>query len=589
MNATSLTLTYGLDNIKEVDKIFFSINSLLLKNDISEIEIIIFVKNTNLKIKLHKIIFEKKTFSDFNISIIVSPLKNVPGQYYWLLAPFYTKSQKIIQLDNDIIVNANLSNIVFRNKKSILSGVKVWTTPDRAIIKNIIDNFGIKYNKRKYSNWINSGVVLINRSEFVKKFISKKNLEEMINWYYGKSAQNDSDEGFIFIFLRKQIEGLDGKYNLRIQSHVAFDRYIKGDEYIFHYNLGCDVTCQDTKFDFSSWHNNIPISYEDINHCLVSRKSIQDEKSREWYKSYSERIVSILNKLVHDLWSLINIREKLFSTNENEKLSFVTFIDDNFTLMFKAHFSTIKNNYKEFNYFLGLKTMPTAEFKAYLEKEKITYKIISDKISSSWINSKMIERRISTTTLARLYLFNIFPEISFFDKIIYVDADTLFRGKISKKYLESTHNISFVDVNKESKKYQWTIRYFSKKFKFHPLIKLKIKRKIVSHQYFNAGVIIINDQKAYLNLARKILKKKLNFDDQTLLNYNNDNQISVVNDISHNLQLFKDICEDAIILHLSGIHKDDKTLKKIDSNIKTPEEIIRILVESINKNSNNLI
>lgn len=186
-------------------------------------------------------------------------------------------------------------------------------------------------------------------------------------------------------------------------------------------------------------------------------------------------------------------------------------------------------------------------------------------------NGKLIDRHITQFTFARLQIFSLIKNIPDENTVIYLDADTMVKKKINNKYLESD-NIVFNEYF-NFKKIQGTLNYWENRISNYSTFKT-IKIKILNKEYFNAGVIIINNRDKYKKLCNRILNSKLIFDDQTLLNLFNYGELNIVENYKMNNRVEINYISSSAVFHFSGMKKpwsldtknlnDDTFFKKVN-------------------------
>lgn len=258
----TVTIVYGFDNADQIEKAILSISSIRLQPKI-EINILIFVSSVNLKTKVEKELKFLELQFDINI-LLCDFLKPIMrrGMYFWLYSPFFSKSDFLLQLDNDTLLNCNINKMIksIRFKKKTIFAVKIVFSKDKKVVKNITTLINSKYNLRLSAenisnNWINSGVVLINRRLYLEKFPTIDQLNFEIISYNNLKEHNNirethfSDEAFVLLHFYDSIAALNRKYNLRFQSILTTRIFINRRNYIFHYNKKFWVDGKYVKFD----------------------------------------------------------------------------------------------------------------------------------------------------------------------------------------------------------------------------------------------------------------------------------------------------------------------------------------------------
>lgn len=164
-----ILLVTSFDNISQFEYFKYAIISSILRNDHKNIAFLTIVKNEEQKFSVQN--FFDKYLNSYESNVIIfegsSPSHFQDGQIYWLFSPFVSNVSKkykyIIQIDNDVLVNCNLNNLINKkNKKNIVSGVRIKASESWPAVKGSIYKIG-KSNFNLYSNcWINAGVVVLN-------------------------------------------------------------------------------------------------------------------------------------------------------------------------------------------------------------------------------------------------------------------------------------------------------------------------------------------------------------------------------------------------------------------------------------------
>lgn len=278
MNENTLTIVYGFDKENQIPQFEISLKSVLISKN-TNYNILVFLSNDTLKEKTEQI-FEKLKVSEIAVAIVVDDLKvySRDGMYYWLLSPFYTDSDYILQLDNDVIVSTNFNDLInsVRTKKRLgIFGVRINLSLENWSLKTLEKEFNIN-DKKTLKKWINTGVVLIERKKFIHHYKSKENLINLINKYsfihnnYGSGEKiQTSDEAFLIYSARNLLGSLKRKYNLRFHSPSTTASNISKKDYFFHYNLKFGENWQrNEKLDFK-----LLLSDREYEHYVIEKLS----------------------------------------------------------------------------------------------------------------------------------------------------------------------------------------------------------------------------------------------------------------------------------------------------------------------------
>lgn len=228
-----------------------------------------------------------------------------------------------------------------------------------------------------------------------------------------------------------------------------------------------------------------------------------------------------------------------------KKILFVSFFDYNISKNFFTLLSSLKRFYSEgeYEYRVFVDKFTAANFrKSFSELGVVVTNIDSD--LDAFAKNKMLNNSITKMTMGRLLLPELIKDYNKFQSIIYLDVDILVNNKIDKKFISSRDNYAVVDYNpKNLNRKKDLMRYWNYNF-----TKIENGRKILSiiltkylfNNYFNAGVLIINNMKSFKSLAAKAKNSEYFLDDQTLLNLYNIGEIIVEKDIRLNYQLARE-------------------------------------------------
>lgn len=270
-------------------------------------------------------------------------------------------------------------------------------------------------------------------------------------------------------------------------------------------------------------------------------------------------------------------------------INLVTFFDNKNIEEFERVLKSITHHYKKNEIFLFIGTTTDAskaleiyfdQFKSFISYNNITFqlevKIIDNdsNLLKTYNNSFPWWKHISNYSILRLFLHEIFSEkLLNGNPIVYIDTDVLFWNKINEKYLTTDENYAFTHwTSRKNRGYnEFIINYRNdlKQKKMDSIWK-GISKKIENKEYFNSGVIIINNHNKWINLTTKIKESLIKLDDQTLLNYFNLNEIKVVEDPSMNYMiLIEDEVLNPILVHFASWNKPWLENSKISDNLNS--------------------
>lgn len=295
-----LTIVYGLDN---KDQFYQLETSLISLNRVyqSNIDVLIFVSNEDQKESLKNIIDSLKSEIEYKI-VIIKEFDGKPkkGMFYWFFAPYYSNSDYLLQVDNDIVFNCNLQDFISMGEKmnTTFSAVKIRFSEKANVVKTLSSKFNIEINKKFMKQWINAGVVLINSKKFKDKFNLESDLvRELNNYMYNNTKIKDtefvvSDEGFLLSKFPNEIGSLNRRYNTRIHSPFSTFYNIKKNDYIFHYNKKMLLNSKWSKIDFRKL-------VKDKEYSDSVKKAIKEDITKnniKHPKNYSDTLIDNLIK-----------------------------------------------------------------------------------------------------------------------------------------------------------------------------------------------------------------------------------------------------------------------------------------------------
>lgn len=274
----------------------------------------------------------------------------------------------------------------------------------------------------------------------------------------------------------------------------------------------------------------------------------------------------------------------------NDKINFISFFDEGMVENFIMLYESISRLYDEFTFSIGVNIEAKLEIEKIINDDRLKINIMGSSLKELFKKESLFGN-ITLFTYARFFANEIIEDkndISW----VYLDPDTLLQSEIPHKYFVPGQNYAFTNFEKKFgrknqplKFWEW---YLNKKFKKVPLqykdkikdVKCSVVRKMKKSNYFNAGVIIINNTNSYFNLCNEILtsgKNILQFlDDQTLLNFFNNKHIEVLTDKTMNFKVGKslDYNDDVSIVHFLGPQKH--VMKRIYNKSNFEFELLNI-------------
>lgn len=245
------------------------------------------------------------------------------------------------------------------------------------------------------------------------------------------------------------------------------------------------------------------------------------------------------------------------------KLIFVAFTDFNSSWSILQLYNSIKGVYdlNQFDFFIGCDSLACNSENIATIKSNSNINIKNIEITLADFNFGSFGH-ISKMAYARILMYDLFPELVENEHIVYLDVDTIVSKKIPEIYFDSRdYNFSVIDYDCSSQERSSFINfdsYLETNLKeFHNIYKKNYENSRMNN-YFNSGVIIINNHKKMIDLFNIVKKSSLilSIDDQNLLNYYNEDHIKVLTNIELNYQPWKwgleGIEGKVIISHFNG-------------------------------------
>lgn len=276
-----------------------------------------------------------------------------------------------------------------------------------------------------------------------------------------------------------------------------------------------------------------------------------------------------------------------------KKITFVLFFDSNISENFWTLYSSIIDKYEksEIDFYLGVDDETCCKYSTIFNNLNINY-INCESYINEFSDHKSIKHSITTFTYLRLKLFDFFNLNTENNTIIYLDVDILLSKKIPLKYIDSNDNFVFTETGKIDKYNKDRIKDYWVDLLEIDEVYNKIESLIDDNKYFNAGVIVINDIDKYKNICLKSMNSNYKYDDQTLLNYYNVDELKVVIDKSMNNQVNSNFSKKSVIHHfnddkkpwnLEALFSDNSELYKKTSKINYFEFYLRGIKYTNNK------
>lgn len=234
------------------------------------------------------------------------------------------------------------------------------------------------------------------------------------------------------------------------------------------------------------------------------------------------------------------------------KLNFVVISDLHTIKGAVTLFFSIKRVYPTFNFYLILTEDAFLIYKDRCKKAGIITIVLDNKILNKYQN---VDRRITNATFGRLYILDLIPKLMK-EKFIYLDVDILVVKKIPEKFY-GNENIAFLEapLNYEGAHKERDINWWEKRIGHDKKVSKSIGQKMRKNEYFNAGVMIINNPAKFSDLTKKIRTSKKKHDDQTLLNFYNRDHFIVKKSKTINAFPYLGIKSNTRVIHFVGATK----------------------------------
>lgn len=244
----------------------------------------------------------------------------------------------------------------------------------------------------------------------------------------------------------------------------------------------------------------------------------------------------------------------------SRKINFISFTDRNQIENYITQIVSINKQFaeSEVSFYVGVDEYVFNTYKEFFIKNKIKVKIVEKFINKFWDDYSFdgeASNRITKFAMGRLVMFDIFKDIPKNETLIYLDNDIIIVNKFDDLYLESNKNFVFKMPFAKLGLTDFAIARTNK-----TLGENNARENIIKNDnYFNSGVLIINDQAVANNLFKSCLNVK-DIDDETLLNIMNSDEFLVVDDSSMNFIIYIDKTnfDDCKIIHFAGPIKPNK-------------------------------
>lgn len=284
-------------------------------------------------------------------------------------------------------------------------------------------------------------------------------------------------------------------------------------------------------------------------------------------------------------------------------MNVITFFDDKNILLFQMMKESFENQYSksEVVFWVGLTRkakLKIDSMESRIYTDNINFKILDDILNFDQLEGQQMPNHVSVISVARLFAFDIFPNL-LSEKTIILDNDLLFFNRIPKKYLDSKENYIFntytywlSDLFKNPKnmtkdeKFKLFLKnsYMGRSFGAYEKNELLKNNNILSdkiskfktlllekNEFSNGGVLIINDPHKFSEILKEIneCSKSLlvSFSDEVLMNIFKNQKLTSVEDKSMNYanpfspkekESYK--IDNIIIKHYNGSNKEQMFL-----------------------------
>lgn len=268
----------------------------------------------------------------------------------------------------------------------------------------------------------------------------------------------------------------------------------------------------------------------------------------------------------------------------------ICFFDENKVNEFLMFYDSIKRIYDEFYVVAFTPFTETIKFNEIIDEKSFFHIYVDDKkykMINKFEKKSSLKHIDSIMAFGRLLISkemikNELPSHLWvkMNRIIYFDVDILLEKELDPKYLTGDNNYVFTHTEKNNDEFWESYQKIRKIYHIRRGIKSNwfnhISDMIISSikykNYFNSGVIIINNLFVFEELTTRIVERNLSiykwFSDQDLLNYFNQGELTIIDDSRMNKVVFiaRDYSEDTILYHFSGNGEQKKLMRKIYEN-----------------------
>ncbi len=513
-NSTSIIVTF----YKEIDDYINYWDGIARKFYENNIEFYFLIDNPDFNIS------KFKNVKDSNIFVNSENIGKFKTIYNFLKKSVVSTSHFKVFDPDDYIIFDKFIEI----DKYIIDSETIYKMPKNSLKDKYINSFN--YNKKKHNYIFKNSFGTSWTILPTKYFISDKLFEdenEIRNWI------EDQFLSLIPLYQKCKIQYIKESYYLYNTSSGMTN--LKLDEYS-QVELANSI-----KLFYSYWKSTgMPQTHPLLRELGFLKKiAIQQEG-----KEILEAIEDVGNKV---------------KSIKVDKIEFVSFFDGNLVEQFLVMYQSLIGVYdkNEFVYNIGVDEETFAKFQNEFENLGINVVLFNKEMISQYKNNQMAGEHISIFTMARLLMFDAFPHLKEKSKVVYLDVDILINKKIDELYFDGENNFAFTNNPTFTWESKLQSMLFWKKHLNNKSVFEKVQKKMITGDYFNAGVIIINSTKKISGLFKSCITSGLLFDDQTLLNIFNDNEIFVLNDNFNNFQVKNQQIENHLlsgikIFHFSG-------------------------------------
>ncbi len=458
-------------------------------------------------------------------------------------------------------------------------------------------NIGLENSNGKYVMWCDSDDTFDKKMcQIMVQYMEKYNIDVaecnfniisnkydqrtnyLLNLHQNKNnklIKIDDKISYMFVALWNKIfrKSIIDKYNIRFENipiyedscfivsyYLVSNNSYRINKFLYNYNIIQNSTIDKILTENKDISNIIEIKY--INKHIPT--FIQKNDLKYSYKKFNDFYVKKITNIYYDFYNILEISNNILKILTPIKPLHIFFsCDNNYIPHLATCITSILKNSPEYEnlYFYIIENDISEINKFKIDKLKniknfdIEYiKINNYELSNFYLNPNF--NYISSQTYYRYLIPQIKPKLS---KILYLDCDIIVRKPLSELFDTDLGN-NYIGAILDG--YKSDERNFVKKYKLK--------------EYFNAGVLLINTKKwNENNITNKLIENTKNLyidtelNDQDIINYTLKDKIKKL-DIIYNLQQFslvfeenknytfekfKEITEDASIIHYTGSNK----------------------------------